>query len=235
MSTLKALLFAVVVAGTTTIPQTSYGQSIKMEQDVNNDTILSDRGRNRKNFFSPMIGYGVYAGQIDNDSVQLKSFQSPRFEFSLYYKRRFSQLYSMLVSASIVDVVFKYEVPEDIKYRRLHTNELGLEWGNRFNFGRRGNFIGNYLELGVSGSYIYSNKLVTRQDVDNDMVNHKTRIVTLKELSYVESTMYSVHARLGFNKFVLTANYRLSDLTNDGLDYKLPPLSVGARIDLGAN
>lgn len=211
----------------------SQAQTIVLEQDVNMDTAVSDYGKNRRNFLGTWVGIGMNVGQTDNDSIELKT-GSDRFTFGVYYKRKVAKVYSVLLSANYTVSEYKFKVPDDIKYNNLRVNEVNAEFGNRINFGKRGNVIGNYLELGISGIYVFHTKLESKQKIDDDLVQYSSRKTELTGLKYVEKVNYSVHARLGINKFAITADYRLSDLTTDGVSYNLPPLTLGIRLDFGA-
>ncbi|MBO6518242.1 MAG: hypothetical protein JJ975_17025 [Bacteroidia bacterium] len=223
-----AVLFGSIVLGLT-----SQAQTIELEQDVNRDTVISDYGPNRKNFFGTYLGLGAVIGQIDHDFMKLKPV-SDRFTFGAYYKRRLNNVYSVLLSSNYGVTVYRFEVSEVMKYNRIRANDVNLDFSNRFNFGRRGNRIGNYLELGVSGMYIFHTKQETKTEVVDNAALYKNVKTELTGLKFIESANYSVHARFGFNKFAITADYRLSDLTTNRVDYDLPPLTVGVRLDLGA-
>lgn len=208
-------------------------QTIEMEQDVNADTVLSNYGKNRKHFVGTTLGFGVVAGQTNSDSMQLGGL-SDKFTTGIYYKNKVSKAYSILLSANYGLSIYRFKTEEETLFNRLRINEVNAEFGNRFNFGRRGNVVGNYLELGISGIYVFHTKQESKQKVDDPEVNYKSRKVEFSGLKYVEQINYAAHARLGFNKFAITAEYRLSDLLNANAGYSLPPLILGLRMDLGA-
>lgn len=215
------------------VAASSQAQTILMEQDVNEDTLIPDFGKNRKHFFSSFFCVSMFPQQIDSDSIQLKSGSSTLVTAGFYYKYKVSQAYSLIGGLYYGQTVYKFETAKDVKFNRLKADDVRLEFANRFNFGKRGNVIGNYLELGVSGSYVYATKLQTKQIVDDPNVNYETRELELTGIKYVQKPNYNVHARFGFNKIAVTADYRLSDLTDESLNFDLPPLSVGVRLDFG--
>jgi hypothetical protein len=211
----------------------SQAQTIELEQDVNQDTVLSKFGKNRKHYVSSYFGFGVTPGQVETDSVQLKSGESTKLSFGFYYKYKVAKPYSILFSLSYGLSQFEFETADDFKYNRLNVNDIELEFANRFNFGKRGNAIGQYLELGISGDYVLATKQQTKQTINDPALNHKTQKNELTGLSYINKPNYTAHARFGSNKFVITADYRLSDLTNDKINFDLPPLTIGLRLDFG--
>lgn len=227
---IKSFLF-VVVLGIFSLDGSA--QTIELEQDVNEDTVISNFGKNRKHYFSSYFGFGVIPGQLETDSIQLKSGESTKLTYGLYYKYKVAKPYSLLASLTYGLSQFEFETADNFKYNRLNVNDVEFEFANRINFGKRGNTIGNYFEFGISGDYVFATKQQTKQIIDDPLVNHKTRKVALTGLSFIEKPNYTAHARIGMNKFVLTADYRLSDLTNNNVNFDLPPLTLGVRLDFG--
>jgi hypothetical protein len=217
------------------ITLTASAQTVELEQDVDSDTVISKFGRNRQHFVSTVMGLGYYIGNVDHDSIQLRDNRSSRFTYGVYYKYKASKAYSLVASVNYGYSEFNFITPEDVKYDRLILGDFNAEVGNRINFGKRGNRIGNYFEVTISGDYIFRTKEERKQTIDNPAVPYKVLKTDRVGLNYVEPFNYTVHARLGFNKFVLAADYRLSDVTNEKLDVDLPPLTVGLRFDFGAN
>lgn len=224
-----------VVAGVCFLAMTltSNAQTIELEQDVNQDTVISKFGKNRKHYFSSYFGFGLTPGQVETDSIQLKSGESTKLTYGMYYKYKVAEPYSLLFALSYGLSQFEFETANNFKYNRLNVNDVELEFANRFNFGKRGNTIGNYLEVGISGDYVFRTKQLTKQMIDDPSVNHTARKVELTGLSYINKPNYTAHARFGSNKYVITADYRLSDLTNDNINFDLPPLTIGFRLDFG--
>ena len=208
-------------------------QVVELEQDVNQDTVISKFGKNRKHYISSYFGFGITPGQVETDSVQLKSGESTKITYGVYYKYKVAKPYSILASVNYGLSQFEFETADDVKYDRLNVNTVELEFANRFNFGKRGNTIGNYLEIGISGDYVFGTKRLTKQTIDDPSANHKTKKIELTGLTYINKPNYTAHARIGSNKFVVTADYRLSDLTNDDINFDLPPLTIGFRLDFG--
>ncbi len=215
------------------LTSTVSAQVVELEQDVNEDTVVSKFGKNRKHYVSSYFDFGITPGQLETDSVQLKPGESTKFAYGIYYKYKVAKPYSILASLRYSMSQFEFETAEDFKYNRLNVNTVELEFANRFNFGKRGNTIGNYVEIAISGDYVTGTKQLTKQTIDDPSVNHKTRKIELTGLSYINRPNYTAHARIGSNKFVLTADYRLSDLTNENINFELPPLTIGFRLDFG--
>ncbi len=217
------------------LPETGQCQTVLMEQDVNADTTVPKFGRNRTHFVGSFVGAGIMLGQAEGDSsIGLRNGRSAAYSYGQYYKFKVSKSYSMLFSATYRYSRYEFELGDQQKYNRLILNEIMGEFVHRLNFGKRGNYIGNYVEAGFSGDYSVQNmiKIKTKNnDVDLPYQRKKEMIINL---NYLQKFNYSGHVRLGFNKFVIGADYRLSDLVNDKASYDLPPLILSLRFDMGA-
>lgn len=233
MKYIVKIKYTLIVIALFLFADVSQAQTIELEQDVNQDTVISKFGKNKKHYFSSYFGFGITPGQLETDSVQLKSGESTKLTYGFYYKYRVAEPYSILFSLSYGLSQFEFETPDNFKYNQLNVNDVELEFANRFNFGKRGNTIGNYLELGISGDYVFATKQRTKQIIEDPTVSYKTRKIELTGLSYITKPNYTAHARFGSNKYVITADYRLSDLTNENINFDLPPLTIGFRLDFG--
>jgi hypothetical protein len=97
----------------------------------------------------------------------------------------------------------------------------------RFNYGRRGNIIGKFIDLCAYGDWTFSASNNTKDKRQNG--NHvKTRIT---HLNYYNSTNYGVLARIGFNRYVFYGSYRLSNMFKSSANFpELPRITVGLQI-----
>ena len=213
----------------------SFAQSVMLEQHVDQDTVSRSFGRNRKHFAGTFMGFGTILGDTEGDSsVSMRQGRSSFFQYGGYYKLKLSKTFSLGGSGSYRYTKFDLGVTGDQVYNRLVTHEALAECALRTNYGRRGDFIGNYLEIGVSGDYAFIDKNKVKTKPDDPDLTYQTRKLVFSNLSYIEKLNYSAHVRLGFNKWVLTADYRLSDIINDNNTYNQPPMAVGVRFDVGA-
>ena len=227
-------------------------QTVLLEQDVNADTIPKIVGPNLKHFSHLYIGYGFVLG-ADAVGSEIKYGSSSDFVYGYRYKRKLSEFYAVGFDIFYHSTTFHLKqdsnkvLPNNIlrKHKgekdKLTFHNLSLGLYNRFNFGKRGNYIGNFLDLGARVDWPFSvvhftkDKLNTANDNNGKVVKTKTT-----GLVYINQIYYNVFARFGFNKFVITASYRLSDLFKEDPElYKgydkypeLPLLIVGVEIGL---
>ena len=95
--------------------------------------------------------------------------------------------------------------------------------------GRRGNYIGNYLDLGAYGGWNYQKKHKTTNENDD---GEKVRVSTT-HLKYIENFSWGLLARVGVSRYALAVHYRLSDIFESSYAMpELPRLIVGVEVGL---
>lgn len=107
-------------------------------------------------------------------------------------------------------------------------NNLNASWFLRINFDkRRGMYIGNFLDLGIYAGYNFTRKRFI-QDVSDSGSKVK---IWYKNPDYIENFQYGLMGRLGFNRYVVFAGYRLSDAFDPVKDFsQLPSWRIGLEI-----
>jgi len=227
-------------------------QDILLEQDVNADTIVSDIGPNKKKFQHFYIGLGF---SVSPDSAGSRINYGKSFDFTVGYrvKRRVNNWYAWgldmayhLNSYSLKQGPGKV-LPNDSLHdnERLKLNNVELGFYNRFNFGKRGNQIGNFVDVGIRCDVPFVASLITEDELELAGNNNGRQIKTkTANLRFIEDYNYSGYFRLGFDKFVITTTYRLSPLFikdpnlyakyDTGLSSypELPIINVGVEIGL---
>lgn len=215
----------------------SIAQSVLMEQDVNQDTIIASKGANRKFFTSSYISAGSILGASTADSsVPMATGKSWEFKYGISYKIRANNFYSVVFDIDYSRQAFYQEpLDEQNKYEKYILNNAGLGLMNRFNFGKRGNRVGNYLELGASGQYAFMvRKKVLTENEDKDAI-YKSLKATFNAPHEVNRLNYYADARLGFGHYIVYGRYLLSDILNEKANGgQLPAITVGFMYDIGA-
>ena len=210
----------------------SIAQTTKMNESPTKKEV-PEEGPNLKKFQHPTIGFGTILGS----STDFRSGVSNYLMIGERNKRKINEWYSLGFGSHFW--VYNFHVAEDaqiltpqvnpMEKQVFRQNALGLEFFNRFNFGKRGNRIGNFLELSVYGQWNMNTKLISKSEKDGS-----NRLV-MRNINpgWAQRWNYGVSARLGFNRMVLLAQYRLSELfVNDVVFNAAPNLSIGLEIGL---
>ncbi|MFA5814096.1 MAG: hypothetical protein WC865_00550 [Bacteroidales bacterium] len=101
----------------------------------------------------------------------------------------------------------------------------------RVRLGQRGDYLGKYIDLGLTAQASIINHLVTK-DVFNsaDPKPYLIEKTTLSGLKNINTLTYKASVRFGFDRFSLIASYRLSRLLNTSSVEDLPDLEIGFEI-----
>lgn len=234
------LLIVLSIANTYII---SKAQTPVIEENVPQNIEVPKKGPNQKSFLHGFLGYGLILGGSEGAGGAINYGRSGGWHFGIRKKRKLSNFYS--IGYELFYAVNTFSIKQDSSklfpnsslHQREHfrTNELGLSLYNRFNFGKRGNRIGNFLDIGVYGTWVAgaSHTFYDKFAIVNS-ANASNTTVTNRGLIYVSDFNYGVQARLGFNRIVFFGNYRLSQLFNGKIAAypELPRLITGIQIGL---
>ena len=213
-----------------------FSQDILLQQNVNADTIRPTYGPNLKNYMHGFVGMG-FPFYTNEGSNYTKPGASANFDFGVRYKRKFTSFLAIGLDLGINTASYKLKqndsktVPDNIinDKEKIQVNSIVSAAWFRINIGRRGNFIGNYLDLGAFGGWNFQKKHKTVNTNDD---GEKVKVSTSK-LKYIENFSDGFMARIGTGHYSLTANYRLSNLFKSSYAMpELPRLIIGMEVGL---
>jgi hypothetical protein len=221
-------------------PLSLLAQNVMLEHDVNKDTIPEEKGANMKKYSHMYMGQGLILGGSEGDGAEIRYGNSTEFTIGFRHKRKISNFYSIGydLSYSVLSYNLKQDSGKVLPNPVLHDNEkinfnnINLGVYQRFNFGKRGNVIGKFLDMGAFGNvpFIIRHVHKNKHDVAN-MDNASYTKVSNRGLVYTNPYNYGVMARLGFNRYVFYGTYRLSNQFKDGFIYpELPRFTAGLQI-----
>lgn len=214
----------------------AFAQEILLEQNVKSDSIRPSRGPNLKNFSHFYIGLG-FPLNTNEDVTYTKMGSSTAIDFGFRYKRKFTSFFATGFDLGIGSTTYNLsqDVPKTVPDTIINEKEkfriftLSPSVYLRFNFGRRGNYVGNFLDLGAYGDWNMRKMHLT---VNKNEQDEKVKIETTR-LDYMENFSYGFLARAGSNRYVVTAKYRMSDIFKSSYAIpELPRLTVGVEVGL---
>lgn len=235
-------IIAFVLTFTLTLP-VAFAQHVLLEEEVN-DYEIKKWGANCKHNIHAYTGLGFLASETEGSGMKIIYGASSAFRFGVRYKRRFTNWLSTGIDLNYNIISYRMKqyddkilpVPTEWDKEKFVLNNLGSEYYIRLNFGRRGNFLGKFLDVGVYGNWTFNSRYIVKYEQDNgDNLSESSKTV-YSNLDFIENTHYGISGRVGFNKVSLYANYRLSDLFSDGFNtvneekVELPRLITGLQI-----
>ncbi|MCF8296909.1 MAG: hypothetical protein K9J13_05120 [Saprospiraceae bacterium] len=213
----------------------SFAQDTIFKQDVSSTCKISNRGPNRQNFYHFYMGYGFILGEADGAGSEINQGSSGSFDMGVRYKLKICNHYAIgyQINYNTDTYVIKQNgsktFTDTIQHdkERFATQNLGIGVYNRFNFGRRGNYVGNFLDIGAYADWRFSAQHFMKDELPNGNIVR----TSVNGLNFMNDGNYGAYAQIGYNRYVLYAKYRLSDMFNNSVQYsELPRLTVGFQI-----
>lgn len=197
------------------LPFSLQAQTEMLSEEIAIDSSIAKRGPNRKHHTHSYMSFGA---AIDAGSAGTKVVQ-PRVDFfnvGVRYKRRLAEHFAVGfdVAYGIEDYRLKQEAgkktPDTLlnNRERLIFNSFAGGLYMRFNFGRRGNQLGKYVDLGGYGNIVFAHThFIKNKLADGSVIRSR-----ISRKDYYQLFNYGLTARVGINKFVLFGQYRLSNM-----------------------
>ena len=207
-------------------------QTPVLSKEVNLNKEKPKYGENRKNYTHFYMSLGALFGKAEGEILEINPWKSSYFDFGFRYKLKLFEYNAVgfQVSYNRYSFRLKYDDPKiAFDKDKLISNNFGIGLFDRINFGKRGNHLGKYLDLGAYGEFAYSRKHWYKQKQSNDEV----LVAELKRLNSLEKLNYGIFANLGFGKKVLFFKYRLSDSISDKEKYdEMPRFVTGIQLGI---
>jgi hypothetical protein len=226
----------------------TYGQTVLLHETINDyDFKIPKKGPNFRHFNYLNIGYAFFIPSNSSNEIETRAANTTIFTIGWRYKYKIANWIAIGGGINYSNEIFDLKqetgkvVPDSILHskEKLKFNSLGPDVYIRFNFGKRGNIIGRFIDLGAYAAYAFKVKDMYEDNLEKNLSTGNAGIqkVIRSDLDYVEKIHYGLKVRIGVNRFVLTGTYRLNELLTE--DYKkqvgeqtLPQLSIGFEIGL---
>ncbi len=208
-------------------------QTVKMEVDTDTN-MTNNYGPNQRNYIHTYFSYGFIpmAGQNGALTNPLKNSD---IIIGVRYKRKWSEVLSSGADLAYQSQIFRLKqtpgkvLPDTISNEKesLIAYSFQAEIYQRFNFGNRGDVVGTFLDIGAGINFLVR----MQHETVNTLPNKVVLTVNEKNLPYNQKNYFHLMARLGYNRWMIYAQYRLNPLINQNMGYPdLPPLSIGFQI-----
>jgi len=230
------------------ISELALAQTLLLHEKISDyDFDVPSHGPNFRHFNHLFVGFALFVPSNDEKEIETVLGSTTTLAIGWRYKYKLTNWFAVGAGINYTNDVFnlaqndKKVVPDNIIHdkEKLRFNNLGPDVYLRLNFGKRGNVVGRFIDIGAFANWSFKVKDMYQDKIDNPNSAYgagKGRVI-LSDLNYVEPFHYGVRARFGLNRFVLTASYRLTELlkkeyTQTVGDLFLPKLNVGLEIGL---
>lgn len=195
-------------------------QDVLLEEVVFADSADPSFGPNYKNYSHFYIGFGIVAGKSITGS-QIKYGYSTEKSLGLRFKRKLNNVFSLGFNISYSHTQFHLSqdstktLPNNLLHdkERINFHNLYLGIYQRINWGKRGNYVGNFIDFGGRLYWPFAINHVTKDQLPaNHLNNGRMAKVKTSNLAYANPYNYCAVIRIGLNRYVFSASYRLSPL-----------------------
>ena len=208
----RGSLLASLLAGA---PMAARAQQVLVQANVADDTVKTTFGPNRRWFGHGYVALGLVAGPAQTGAAVRYGSTSAEARLGGRLKLRLNR--SVALCGDLAYAYLRYELAQEagklLPAPTLHQREslvlhqLTTEVALRFNYGRRGNAVGSYLDLLAGGSWAAG----TRHNTEDAPAPGIGAVETIESgLPYLRRFGGSAGGRLGFGRYALAARYRLS-------------------------
>ncbi len=215
-----------------------FSQTVVLEQNVKNDSIIPKSGQNRRNYTHLYIGYAQVFGTSDKIGGDIEYGKSSYITIGLRYKYRITNHEAIGAYISYDSDLFRLKqnsnkiLPDTILHNikeKLVFNSFSIGIFNRINFDkRRGNAVGTYLDLGAYGSWNFNIKHFTK---DKEEITNNNIKTNRTKLDYPNKYGYGLFAQFGSKNWSIFFKKRVSNLFKDSYNYpELPRYVIGLQL-----
>ncbi len=206
------------------LPAFLYSQEILLDKDVE-EQYKAKTGPNMRHYGHFYSALGMVTDFDEESGTSIDWWRSGQYMLGYRYKLKLLSFYAIGLDLSYRRTAYFFEGINQNPFdplnpltlntqrdrHRLINSGLGLEFYHRINFGRRGNTLGKYLDTGIRAQWNVADvESILVIDDNPDIPAQRTRIKN-RRLTYIMPYSYGLTARIGFNKIIFHANYRLSD------------------------
>lgn len=229
------------------IPYTKAQRKLLEEDVTSYDLQKPKNGPNLLHFTHWYVDFGFFVPnpyQEDNQNVNFG--KTHNFIIGYRYKIKATNWLAFGADAEYNSSTFNFKDNffinnENLDYlihnkEKLRINNVGGEIFIRFNFGKRGNVIGKFIDFAGYGLVNLYSKHIFVDKLSNPTFYNSKNVKTINtKLNYLELFNYGTRMRLGNNRFAICISYRFSEILKKDFQKEynnldLPKLNVDLQI-----
>jgi len=191
-------------------------QEVAFEKEPAIDSLIPRSGPNYAHYLHTYLGLGMAIDGGEKGAQVIQPHFFDEWHFGIRYKRKLNNVFALGTAMEYNNTQFTMRqnaqkvLPDTLHYKkqRMVFHKARLELFFRINYDkRRGNSLGNYLDLGAFGDFTFAHVQYNKfKNPDNTLTKAKTSGFT-----YFNRLGYGLRFRAGFNLWSVYAQYRLSD------------------------
>ena len=214
-------------------------QQLIFEKQLNKMPDHPNFGPNRKHFYHAFCSSSITLPTTSQSTIKTDQPLTGQISLGFRYKLKLAKPLAIVSECGINRNFFRIDQSADKNFpdTLIHNSQSIKTMGPfgglfvRIRFGQRGDYLGQYVDLGLSAQVSILNHLVTK-DVSNsgDPKSYLTEKTTITEFKNINPLASKASVRFGFDRFSLIASYRFSRLLNASSVKDLPDFEIGFEI-----
>lgn len=210
------------------------GQEVVMEKTVAPGMFKMNDGPNTDRFTHAFVSLSSFL-KTSASQADLKFPNSLQIAAGFRTKYKIAEWYALGYELEYRLSNYRYSSSHDNlpfhETDKILTHSIALSLFQRFNFDKRGNYIGKFMDMGVYGEVPFSKSNIL---IDNaDTLGSGQQKLVLSKLKFMNAFNYGVCVKLGYNRVVIFAIYRFSDIFKPSYNrIDLPRLNVGLQLGI---
>jgi hypothetical protein len=211
------------------------------------DDSTSNFGVNSRHYVHGYINTGFMLSPSEGEGGDIIYGKSHSITPGIRYKLKLNNVFAVGASLNYTYNIWHIKqtdqkvIPNDVLYdkQKLLNHNIGADAFLRFNIGKRGNTIGNFIDIGAYGEWAYrsSHKYYVNVDMTGDPRAFDYYVTIQKHLSFINKLNYGLTARLGYGRIIVFGRYRMTDMFTQNFkdaisSTELPRLIIGIELGL---
>jgi hypothetical protein len=215
-----------------------HGQKLIYEKKVDSVLVPGKVGPNRLHYYQMIFGTATMVPQWSPASSDYRFPLSGNLWVGGRYKLKMTRSLALVGEGGIRHTTARIRQSEGKVFpdSLLHLKQIiksddifgGLFL--RIRFGQKGDYLGNYLDAGIQGAWLFNSRLVEVDKQDGDLTGwYARRRTAFSGLEFMKPFTWQLVTRIGFGSVAVIATYRPKALITVNTGHDLPPLTMGVE------
>lgn len=196
-------------------------------------------GPNRRNFLHPFLSSSLMIAASSENAIKTDLPFTGQLALGLRYKVNVVRPLALVVDLGFNNSFFRIgqtsgkSFPDNLEHQMQSVRLQGPFGGIflRIRLGQRGDYLGNFVDVGCMAQASVRNQLVTMDLIQSsDIKPYLIERTTVSSLENIEPFSFKASIRLGFNRFSILTSYRFSRVLDGSFSKDLPDLEIGIEI-----
>ncbi|MFO7617613.1 MAG: hypothetical protein R6V75_10215 [Bacteroidales bacterium] len=235
----KKIILAIILAATSLTG--AWSQEMVLQLDVDSIPGSGNFGPNRRHFRHLFVEMGLAIPYPTTEGNLIKVPHSGSLALGYRYKLKVINPLAVILEGGLSKSSFRLTQFEGKSFpdseihdrQTLHLCRASAGLALRFRFGQKGDYLGNYLDLGAREVLLLGSRLVEIDPGNSESGDwYRKKRQVYSGLDYAQRWVPELFARIGLNRIAITAAYRMGPIFRETVPVDLPKITAGVEFAL---